>query len=133
MTVTQETIGRHGWFTLVAGAAIIGIMVLFQSLSAGAVTGVLLVVSGLCAILAGSRETVTVGSTALTWHQLAGLSYALLAPALPLIFLPAVLAGTAATAEIAVFVITTLGGVALAFMGYDLYHGGKHFAIEPVE
>ena len=90
---------------------------------------VMMAVAGLCALLAGSVAAVSVGPATVTWRHLVGTAYAAFALMWPATYGPAVLAGTATGEELALAVVTTVGGSTLLFVGYDIARGGRHFDI----
>lgn len=126
MPVSHQIIRRNGVVSLLAGTLIVGATVVGDGLfTLPMLTGLLFLLAGLCGVIAGWRETLSVGRLSVTWHQLAGISYLVLAPAVPLLVTPQVLAGTATTPETVVF-FTTIGlGTVLAYMGVDILRGGK--------
>ncbi|WP_135854884.1 hypothetical protein [Halorussus salinus] len=86
--------------------------------------------AGVAALVAGSVKSVSVGPLALSWRHFVALTYALFAVILPGSYLSSVLAGTASQAEVALFVVSSVGALSLLFFGYDVLRGGKHFDVD---
>lgn len=92
---------------------------------------VLMVVAGICAILAGTVSTLDFGPITISWRHLIGVSYVTFALAWPLTYLTEVIAGTASQRELLLFAVAVIGALSLAFFGIDIARGGRHFSVTP--
>ncbi|MFC7044534.1 hypothetical protein ACFQH6_03120 [Halobacteriaceae archaeon GCM10025711] len=125
----QSTLRYWGLFVLLLVAAFVAVFGL-PALTAGVVLPVM-VVAGVCFLVAGSVAELAVGPVAVTCRHLVGVGYALFALRLPASTAPPVVAGGATTADVALFAVAVLGGLTLLFVGVDVARGGRHFQITP--
>jgi hypothetical protein len=109
---------------LVGGlAAVFGLRVLVRSSIA------LMMIAGLCAVLAGTVSAFSFGPVTLSWRHLVGVSYVTFALVWPATYAPEVVAGSASGQDLLLFVVTTVGALSLAFYGVDVARGGRHFSV----
>jgi hypothetical protein len=90
-----------------------------------------MVLAGLAALLAGTLAELSVGPLAVSWRGFAAAMYLLFGVLLPGVYLPEVVAGTAATEEIALFAVSCVSALVFVFIGVDIARDGDHFEVEP--
>ncbi|SNZ03273.1 hypothetical protein SAMN06269185_0234 [Natronoarchaeum philippinense] len=124
----QSSYRYLGLLDLVLVAALVGV---FGPAALTTSVGVpAMAVAGMLALLAGVVAELSVGTVTVTWRHLIGASYALFAVAVPAVYAPVVLTGSAGGEELLLFVVSTIGGLSLLFYGVDVARGGRHFEVE---
>ncbi|KOX92038.1 hypothetical protein AMS69_15955 [Haloarcula rubripromontorii] len=112
--------------------ALLGAFLVAFGISALATSPVLvgMLVAGVGLLLAGTLAAVSVGPATVTWRHFVGVSYTVFALTWPATYGPAVVAGTATRAELALFVATAVGSLSILAYGYDVFRDGRHFDVE---
>jgi len=126
--VKQSSYRYLGLLDLLLVAALVGLFGPAALTESVAVPG--MAVAGALALLAGTVAELSVGPVVVTWRHLIGASYAVFALAVPSIYAPSVLAGSAGGEELLLFVAAVGGGFSLLFYGVDVARDGRHFEID---
>lgn len=108
-----------GTFGVVFGGA--GIVAGYYTTMTTFTAGIFLLGSGISAIAVSTNQTFPIGSHTISWSILASLTYLLLVPILPLLYLPSVIAGSTSSVDILIAIFSVFLSLLLVLLAYNVY------------